>query len=101
MKKKTINMAIQVLPKTSGNAYDIIDKAIAVIKRSGVKYRVCPFETVMEGDYEQLMQIADDVQQECFFAGAEEVLVYLKIQRRKDSDVTMEEKVGKYERNEE
>lgn len=93
-----VNMAIQVLPKIKdGNTYAVVDKAIEAIQRSGVKYRVCPFETVMEGSYEKLIAVIDDAQQACFDAGAEEVLVNLKIQRRRDGDVTIEDKTGKYD----
>lgn len=94
-----INLAIQVIPKVKENAYAVVDKAIEAIQSSGVKYRVCPFETVMEGSYEKLMQVVDDAQQACFEAGAEEVLVNIKIQRRKNGDVTIEEKTGKYDQN--
>lgn len=94
-----INLAIQVLPKVKdGNMYAVVDKAIEVIQKSGVKYRVCPFETVMEGSYEKLMQIVDEAQKACFEAGAEELLVNIKIQRRPNADVTIEEKTGKYDR---
>lgn len=94
----TINLAIQVLPKIkSGNTYQVVDKAIEVIQASGVKYRVCPFETVLEGPYEVLMGIVRDAQQACFDAGAEEILVNIKIQRRRDGDVTIEEKMEKYD----
>lgn len=93
-----INLAIQVIPKIkSGNPYAVVDKAIEVIQKSGVKYRVCPFETVMEGPYEKLMKIADEAQKACLNAGAEEVLVNIKIQRRAHGDVTIEEKTGKYD----
>lgn len=94
-----INLAIQVIPKVKENAYAVVDKAIEAIRSSGVKYRVCPFETVMEGPYEKLMQVVDNAQQACFEAGAEEVLVNIKIQRRKNGDVTIEEKTGKYDQN--
>lgn len=94
-----INLAIQVIPKVKENTYAVVDKAIEAIRSSGVKYRVCPFETVMEGPYEKLMQVVDDAQQACFEAGAEEVLVNIKIQRRKNGDVTIEEKTGKYDQN--
>ncbi len=94
---KKINLALQVLPKVrDGDTYRVVDKAIEVIQRSGVKYRVCPFETVMEGEYDQLMQVVKDAQQACFDAGAEEMLVYVKIQSRKAGDVTIEEKMEKY-----
>lgn len=95
----TINLALQVIPKVKdGNIYAIVDKAIEVIQKSGVKYRVCPFETVLEGPYDKLMQIVDDAQKACFDAGAEEVLVNIKIQRRLHADVAIEEKTGKYDR---
>lgn len=95
---KSVNVAVQLLPKSaSKHAYDIVDAAIAVIANSGVKYRVCPFETVMEGPYEQLMQIVSDIQLVAFEQGAEEVIVNLKIQHNATESVTIEDKVGKYD----
>ena len=95
---KIVNIAVQVLPKSTNNdTYQIVDKAIEVIQKSGVKYRVCPFETVMEGEYDELMQIIKKVQQACFDAGAEEVITNIKIQNRKNSDVTIEGKMYKYD----
>jgi uncharacterized protein (TIGR00106 family) len=94
----TVNIAIQVLPKVQdGNVYAVVDKAIEAIAASGVSYRVCPFETVMEGSYDKLMAVVESAQQACFAAGASEVLVNLKIQRRPDRDVTMAEKIDKYD----
>jgi len=52
---------------------------------------------VMEGPYDQLMKIVLEAQQACFQAGAEEVLVNIKIQHRRDGDVSIEEKTGKYD----
>lgn len=93
------NLALQIIPKATGKEiYPIIDKAIEVIQQSGMKYKVCPFETVMEGPYEKLLSIVEDAQQACFKAGAEEVIVFMKIQRRPNADVFLEEKIGKYEK---
>jgi len=45
-----ILLAIQVLPKVkNGNTLAVVNKVIEIIQESGVKYKVCPFETVMEG----------------------------------------------------
>lgn len=91
------NVALQILPKAPGkDIYPIIDKAIEVIQKSGLKYTVCPFETVMEGPYEKILAVVEEAQQAVFKAGAEEVLVYVKIQRRPDADVFLEEKIAKY-----
>ncbi|MBN1598245.1 MAG: thiamine-binding protein [Bacteroidales bacterium] len=93
-----INAALQVLPKSDKtNTYDIIDKAIEVIKVSGLRYRVCPFETVLEGSYDEVMNIIKLVQLECFLAGADEIISNIKLQIRKSEDVSIEDKMKKYE----
>lgn len=98
MKNKTVNIAIQILPFTkSVEAYDVVDKAIETIAESGVKYRVTPFETVMEGNYGELMDVVERVQAVCFDAGANSVLCNLKIQSNKDGLVTIEDKMEKYD----
>lgn len=92
-----INVAVQVLPKSdNGNEIEIIDEAIKVVIDSGIKYQVCPFETVMEGEYDQLLAIVKDMQAACYKAGAKQVIVNLKIQNAFDHDVSIEEKLEKY-----
>jgi uncharacterized protein (TIGR00106 family) len=96
--KNLINLALQVLPSsTTSDPYSLVDKAIEVIQQSGLKYRVCPFETVIEGDYATVMKVVEQAQQACFDSGADDLLVYIKIQRRKDADVFIEDKTGKYD----
>lgn len=93
-----VNIAVQVLPKSkSKETYDLVDDAIQVIGQSGLKYRVCPFETVIEGPYHEIMQVVEKLQEVCFEKGADELLVYLKIQNRKDGNVTIEDKMKKYD----
>lgn len=94
---KIINLGIQIVPKSKTlDTYSLVDKAIEVIQKSGIKHVVTPFETVMEGKQEALMAIAQKVQEAVIEAGAEEVLVYYRLHIRKDSDVLMEEKTGKF-----
>ncbi|MFC2125676.1 MTH1187 family thiamine-binding protein [Bacteroidota bacterium] len=96
-KDKIINLAIQVLPRSeSRDAYVIIDHVIDVIKSSGVKHVVCPFETVMEGTYDQLIHVVKKVHDQCFREGAKEVLINIKIQSNRDSNVFIEDKISKY-----
>ncbi len=98
MHQHNINLALQILPQVpSEQVYAVVDEAIAVIQRSGVKYRVCPFETVMEGPYDQLMDIVKRTQEVCFKAGAGQLLVYIKIQNNSLGPVTIEDKTGKYD----
>lgn len=84
------------LGKSTEEAYQIIDRAIAVIDQSGLKYEVCPFETVIEGSYERVMQVLDEIQNECSAAGADTILVNMKLHRSFKTDLAITDKTGKY-----
>ncbi len=88
----TVHLAIQLVPISKEAPYPIIDKAIEVIQKSGVKYVVGPMETVLEGEYDKLMTIIKQAQEASFAAGADELVVTLKIHARKNGSVTFEEK---------
>ena len=94
---KTVNIALQILPSSKTiNPYKLVDKAIEVIANSGLKYRVTPFETVMEGRYDEIMEVVKLAQQACYKAGAESLRTYVKIQSS-TADVSIEDKMEKYE----
>lgn len=46
----------------------IVDEVIAYIKSSGLNTYVGPFETTIEGDYDQLMEIVRECQLICIRA---------------------------------
>lgn len=93
MTNHLISLGIQIVPKSkTHHSYDLVDRAIEVIQQSGVPYVITPFETVMQGTYPQLMEIANRAQQAVLQAGADECLVYFRIHYRKDGNVTFEEK---------
>ncbi|PLX15780.1 MAG: hypothetical protein C0599_16170 [Salinivirgaceae bacterium] len=92
---KTINAAIQVLPQNVSNTYEVVDKAIEVIQKSGVKHRVCPFETVIETDWDNTLKILSKIK-EAVLAEAPSTLINLKIQAS-NQNVTIEDKTGKYD----
>ena len=93
-----VNLAIQVLPLgiSKEEAYRIIDKAIEAIKSSGLTYQVCPFETVIEGPYSQVMALVDSIQEACNKAGAKEILINMKLHRGFETDLYIIDKTGKY-----
>ncbi len=62
MTQKKINMALQVLPQAEGkDSYELVDEAIKEIEASGLKYKVCPFETVVEGSLDEAMELVKRV----------------------------------------
>lgn len=91
-----INLSFQVIPKVSDKeTYRIVDLAIDVVKKSGVKYEVGPMETTMEGELDQLLEIVKEAQQVCVEEGAERIMTIIKIDYH-PKGVTIEEKIGKY-----
>ncbi len=95
---KTVNLAIQILPLgiPKAQAYAIIDEAISCVKKSSLSHVVCPFETVVEGSYEEVMILFNEMQKVCQQAGAEELLINLKLQRNFNKDIAILDKTGKY-----
>lgn len=94
--KNTVNIALQILPSSKTiHPYSLVDKAIEVIANSGLRYQVTPFETVMEGNYDEIMEIIKKTQQACYEAGADSLMTYVKIQTSKQ-DVSIDDKIGKY-----
>jgi uncharacterized protein (TIGR00106 family) len=93
--KRTVNVGVQVLPLVD-DVYPVVDKAIAVIQASGVKYEVGPLETTLEGDdLDELIEVAKAAHRACFTAGAGKVVTLIKIADA-IGGTSIEEKIGKY-----
>lgn len=94
---KIVNIALQILPSsTTVHPYTLVDKAIEVIANSGLRYKVTPFETVMEGTYDDIMKVVKQAQEACYDSGAENLMTYIKIQSSR-KDVSIDDKMEKYE----
>jgi uncharacterized protein (TIGR00106 family) len=79
MASRTRNVSVQVLPLTD-DALPVVDRAIRVIRESGVRYEVGPLETVLEGeDLDELLEVAKSAHRACFESGVENVVTVIKI----------------------
>ncbi len=91
-----INAAIQLLPLvTDENRYDVVDKAISLINDSGLHYKVCPFETVLEGNSDKVYALIRNIQETILRSGCEELILNIKIHAA-NRDLAFEEKLEKY-----
>lgn len=91
-----INAAIQLLPiGAKENKYELIDKAIALIQKSGLNYKVCPFETVVEGSNDKVYGLIREIQEETLKNNCSELLINIKIHAA-TRDLSFEEKLEKY-----
>ncbi|KGH82360.1 hypothetical protein ATX68_07750 [Oenococcus oeni] len=93
------SIAVQVLPMTTDTdeVIRIVDYVIAYIDKSGVNYQVGPFESSLEGDYDQLMNILKELPKVTAQISDIPVMVYSKINMATKSDVlTIAKKTDKY-----
>jgi len=91
---RTVNVSVQVLPLVP-ELFPVVDRAISVIRDSGVRYEVGPMETTMEGPLDRLLDVAKAAHLACFEAGAEKVVTIIKIGDRVGG-TTIDEKVARY-----
>jgi uncharacterized protein YqgV (UPF0045/DUF77 family) len=96
MQNFKVNVAVQLLPLGTNEAYAKVDEAIALIEKSGISYKVCPFETVLEGYYDEIMTLVKEIQLKCLENGVSDTICNLKIQMRAGQDVTIDDKMAKY-----
>lgn len=91
------SMAIQILPKMENqDGLNVIDKVIKHIQSKGLNTVVCPFETVVEGSFEEIMSLL----KECLILankeGAKNFMAYVKIAYNSEGVLTIDEKISKY-----
>lgn len=90
-------LSIQVIPKTQAgeNSYDYVDRAIEVIKASGVKYEVHPLETTMEGELSELLEVVRQMHEALVEKGSPSIISQIKI-AHSPSGISMDGLTEKY-----
>lgn len=92
-----INASIQILPVVQDkHPYEWVDEAISVIQKSGIKYEIGPFATVVEGTYEQVMSVVDNVNERLLRLKCSEWVASVQFNIRSNTDITADEKVSKF-----
>lgn len=92
-----IHASVQFVPiSTDYEPYVLIDKALEVFQQSGLYIQIGPLETFIEGTYQEVMATVELAKNTCLEAGAQELVINLRLHCKRDFDVSIEEKVGKY-----
>jgi uncharacterized protein (TIGR00106 family) len=100
MHDSIINASIQVIPIVNDkHPYEWVDEAIAIIQKSGIKYEVGAFATVIEGTYEEVMNVINSINEYLYSRGCSEWITNIQIQIRSNRDITANEKVVKFKGN--
>lgn len=97
MHRYIVNAAIQILPVVEDrHPYEWVDEAIEIIQKSGIKYEVGPFTTVLEGTYSQVMAVIHDINEHLYSRECREWITNVQVQIRSKGDITGEEKTAKF-----
>ncbi|MBA4544196.1 MULTISPECIES: MTH1187 family thiamine-binding protein [Thermoactinomyces] len=70
-----------------------VSQAVEVVQQSGLQYQVTPTATVIEGDLNQLMDVAKQIHQKAMSAGANRVITHISIDERNDKSTNMQQQV--------
>ena len=55
---KEVFLAFQVIPRVKdGNNFEVVDKAIEVVKNANVPFQVGAMETTMKGELDHLLEV--------------------------------------------
>jgi len=91
-------LSIQILPSTPGGESVIpyVDRAIDIIKASGLPYRVSPLETTIEGDMAELLAIVTEMNLAMIDKGAKSVISQIKLLYNPNDGASMDRLLEKY-----
>ena len=93
------SISLQVLPTVDEKKlFSAVDKVIQFIAESGVNYVVGPFETTMEGELSQLMEIVQKAQVIACENGADGIFSNVKIAYNPKGVYTIDQKTSKYKK---
>lgn len=92
-----INASIQILPVgIERHPYEWVEEAIFVIQQSGIKYKIGPFATVVEGTYAQVIDVVHSINQYLTDSSCNEWITNVQLNMRSNGDITANEKLSKF-----
>lgn len=92
-----INASIQIIPIVQDrHPYEWVDEAIAVIQKTGIKCEIGPFSTVIEGNYDEVMKVIHEVNEQLYRKGCSEWISNIQVQIRSKGNITAQEKIDKF-----
>lgn len=70
-----------------------VTNAVSLIKQKGLNYQITPTATVIEGEIDQLLDVAKDIHQNAIANGASRVITNISIDHRTDKNMDMDHQV--------
>lgn len=71
-----------------------LEPVVGEIKKSGLKYMICPMGTVVEGEIDEILELVKRCHKVIFESGVKRVVISIRIDDRIDKPLTIESKLG-------
>jgi uncharacterized protein YqgV (UPF0045/DUF77 family) len=96
--RKVINAAIQIVPlQERAIAFPLIDQAIELISASGLPFQVGAFSTSVDGTYQQVIELVQQINIMLNTAASNEWICNVQIQMHQNMSVLSSDKLIKYQ----
>jgi uncharacterized protein (TIGR00106 family) len=89
-------MDISIVPVGTGSpsVSAFVAGAVKILqKEPGIRYELTAMSTIVEGDLDKLLAVAQKMHRSAFDAGAQRVVTNIRLDDRRDKPLTMEGKV--------
>ena len=92
-------MQIEILPLGTGtpSVSSYVAQAMKVVQESGLPHQLTPMATVVEGEVDELLNLARRIHEVPFEAGAQRVVTIITIDDRRDKPLSLQGKVRSVE----
>jgi len=89
-----IDISVVPVGTQSPSVSQYVAGAVRMLKNEpGIKYQLTPMNTIIEGDLQQLLSLAQRMHASAFDAGARRVVTTIRIDDRRDKPLTMDGKI--------
>jgi uncharacterized protein (TIGR00106 family) len=93
-KMAMIDISVVPVGTAGPSVSDYVAGAVRILqKEKGIKYELTAMNTIIEGDLDKLMALAQRMHRSAFDAGAKRVVTTIRIDERRDKALTIEGKI--------
>ena len=93
-----LEISVTPVGKEGASLGDTVVETLRVLEAEGVQYEVGPMGTSVEGDLDTLLRIARKMHEACFKLGYPRVITSLRIDDRRDKELTLAYRVESVKR---
>ncbi len=93
-----LEISVTPLGKDGASLGDTVVETLKVLEAEGIAYHLGPMGTSIEGDLDTLLRVARRMHEVCFHLGYPRVITTLRLDDRRDTELSMEYKVESVKR---